>query len=64
MEEHFSSNGLYDSICKVFINSKLRAEVISVAPKDYNLKIGTNNKFLFELNRIDLRSIKNLIEKN
>ena len=32
--------------------------------KDYNLKIGTNNKFLFELNRIDLTSIKNLIEKN
>ena len=64
VEEHFSSNGLYDSICKMFINSKLSAEIISVAPNDYNLKVGTNNKYLFELNKMDLISVKNLIYKN
>ena len=63
MEEHFSSNGLYDSICKMFINSKSIPEIVSVAPNDYNLKIGKNNKHLFELNNMDLKSIKKLMEE-
>ena len=46
------------------MNYKLSTEIISVAPNDYNLKIGTNKKYLFKLNKIDLISIKNLIDKN
>lgn len=64
VEDHFASHGLYDSICKVCINSKLEGEIISIAPKDYDLKVGTSIKYFLKKNKIDFNSIKNLISLN
>jgi transketolase len=63
VEDHFASNGLYDSICKICINSKLDSEIISLSPNDYELKVGTSINYFFKLNGIDLVSVIRLINK-
>jgi transketolase len=62
VEDHFSSNGLYDSICKLIANSNARFELESFSPKDYDLKVGTNIKYFFKLNNLDLDFFKLLIK--
>ena len=62
VEDHFSSNGLYDSICKLVVNLNVNFKIISLSPQDYDLKVGTNMKYFFKLNKFDLDSIKLLIK--
>jgi len=62
VEDHFSSNGLYDSICKLIVNSNVPFELKSFSPEDYDLKVGTNINYFFKLNNIDLDSLKLLVK--
>ena len=62
VEDHFSSNGLYDSICKLVVNSNATFKLKSYSPKDYDLKVGTNIKYFFKSNNLDLESFKLLIK--
>ena len=62
VEDHFSSNGLYDSICKLVVNSNVTFKLKSFSPKDYDLKVGTNIKYFFKSNNLDLESFKLLIK--
>ena len=62
VEDHFSSIGLYDSICKLIVNSKINFKLVSLSPRDYDLKVGTNIKYFFKLNKFDLDSIRLLIK--
>ncbi len=62
VEDHFSSNGLYDSICKLIVNSNATFKIKSFSPEDYDLKVGTNIKYFFKLNNLDLDSFKLLIK--
>jgi transketolase len=62
VEDHFSSNGLYDSICKLVVNSNATFKLKSYSPKDYDLKVGTNIKYFFKSNKLDLESFKLLIK--
>jgi len=62
VEDHFSSNGLYDSICNLIINLKVNFNLISISPKDYDLKVGTNPKYFFKLHNLDIESIKSKIK--
>lgn len=62
VEDHFSSNGLYDSICKLVVNSNATFKLKSYSPKDYDLKVGTNIKYFFKSNNLDLDSFKLLIK--
>ena len=62
VEDHFSSNGLYDSICKLIVNSNVPFELKSFSPEDYDLKVGTNINYFFKLNSLDLDSFKLLVK--
>ena len=62
VEDHFSSNGLYDSICKLAVNYNATFKLKSYSPKDYDLKVGTNIKYFFKSNNLDLESFKLLIK--
>ncbi len=62
VEDHFSSIGLYDSICKLITNFKVNFKIIPLSPKDYDLKVGTNIKYFFKVNKLDLESIRLLIK--
>ncbi len=62
VEDHFSSNGLYDSISKLIVNSNATFKIKSFSPEDYDLKVGTNIKYFFKLNNLDLDSFKLLIK--
>ncbi|MDA7719312.1 hypothetical protein N8815_02085 [Candidatus Pelagibacter sp.] len=62
VEDHFSSNGLYDSICKLIVNSNVPFELKSFSPEDYDLKVGTNINYFFKLNNLDLDSFKLLVK--
>jgi transketolase len=62
VEDHFSSNGLYDSICKLVVNSNATFKLKSFSPKDYDLKVGTNIKYFFKSNNLDLDFFKLLIK--
>jgi transketolase len=62
VEDHFSSNGLYDSICKLIVNSNSKFQLESFSPKDYDLKVGINIKYFFKLNNLDLDFFKLLIK--
>ena len=62
VEDHFSSLGLYDSICKLIANFKVNFRIIPLSPKDYDLKVGTNIKYFFKINKLDLESIRLLIK--
>jgi transketolase len=63
VEDHFSSNGLFDTICKLIVNCNLPIELKSFSPLDYDLKVGTNIKYFFKSNKLDLDSFKLLIKK-
>jgi len=62
VEDHFSSNGLYDSICKLIVNYNVSFKLKSFSPEDYDLKVGTNINYFFKLNNIDLDSLKLLVK--
>ena len=62
VEDHFSSNGLYDSICKLIVNSNVPFKLKSFSPENYDLKVGTNIKYFFKLNNLDLDFFKLLIK--
>ena len=62
VEDHFSSNGLYDSICKLIVNYNVPFELKSFSPEDYDLKVGTNINYFFKLNNLDLDSFKLLVK--
>jgi transketolase len=62
VEDHFSSNGLYDSICNLIVNFKVNFKVISLSPKDYDLKVGTNLKYFFKSHNLNIESIKSKIK--
>ena len=57
-EDHLSSNGLYDSICNLIINSKVKFNLISISPKDYDLEVGTDLKYFFKKHNLDIESVK------
>ena len=63
VEDHFGSNGLYDSLCKLIVNNKYQFNIQSICPSDYDLKVGVNLKYFFELNKLNLTSLK-LFTKN
>lgn len=62
VEDHFSSNGLYDSICKLIVNYNVSFKLKSFSPEDYDLKVGTNINYFFKLNNLDLDSFKLLVK--
>ena len=62
VEDHFSSNGLYDSICNLIINSNINFNLISISPKDYDLEVGTNLKYFFKKHNLDIDSVKSKIK--
>jgi transketolase len=62
VEDHFYTNGLYDSICQLIVNLDVKFKINSLSPRDYDLKVGVNNKYFFKLNKLDLESLKLLIK--
>ena len=62
VEDHFSSNGLYDLICKLIVNYNVSFKLKSFSPEDYDLKVGTNINYFFKLNNLDLDSFKLLVK--
>ena len=62
VEDHFSSNGLYDSICKLIVNYNVSFKLKSFSPEDYDFKVGTNINYFFKLNNLDLDSFKLLVK--
>lgn len=62
VEDHFGSNGLYDSICKLVVTGGFILNLKSLAPKDYDLSVGLNKNYFFQKNKTDLNSIKSLIK--
>lgn len=62
IEDHFGSNGLYDSICKLMIAEGFVSNLKSLAPKDYDLSVGLTKNYFFQRNKTDYDSIKSLIK--
>lgn len=62
VEDHLSSNGLYDSICNLIINSKINFNLISISPKDYDLEVGTDLKYFFKKHNLDIESVKSKVK--
>jgi transketolase len=61
-EDHFGSNGLYDSICKLIVAGSFVSNVKSLAPKDYDLRVGLDKNYFFQTNKIDYNSVKTLLK--
>ena len=62
VEDHLSSNGLYDSICNLIINSNINFNLISISPKDYDLEVGTDLKYFFKKHNLDIESVKSKVK--
>ncbi len=61
VEDHFSSNGLYSSICNHCFNDNKKYKIFSIAPYDFNLKVGQTNKYFFKSHKLDIENIKSKI---
>ena len=57
VEDHFSSSGLYGSLCELMINFKKKIIIYPLGPKGYNLKVGQSPQFLMKQHKIDQNSI-------
>lgn len=53
VEDHFPSSGLYGSLCEFVAQHPVRGKLVSLAPRDYTLEVGTSSDFFYRKYGID-----------
>ena len=61
-EDHFSSSGLYGSLCELMINFNKKINIFPIGPIGFNLKVGETPEFLMRQHKIDKDSIQKKIK--
>lgn len=56
-EDHFPDSGMYSSICQLMAKSKKKILIESLAPKNYNLKVGQNSEYFYNFYNFDKNSL-------
>ena len=62
VEDHFSSSGLYGSLCELMINFNKKINIFPIGPIGFNLKVGETPEFLMRQHKIDKDSIQKKIK--
>ncbi len=53
VEDHFPNSGLYGSLCEFTAQHSIRGKLVSLAPRDYTLEVGTSSDFFHRKYGID-----------
>lgn len=53
VEDHFPSTGLYGSLCEFAAQHPLQGRLLSLAPRDYTLEVGTSSDYFYRKYGID-----------
>lgn len=61
VEDHFSINGLYSSLCEFVVRHNLGIRVDSVAPKSYSFEVGSSPDYFMKQIGIDPKILLDLI---
>ncbi len=57
MEDHFPSTGLYGSLCEFVAENPIDGRLVSIAPRDYAMEVGTSPEYFFRKYEMDAEGI-------
>ena len=60
IEDHFPSSGVYSSMCKLKNENELKANIKALSPTTYDFKVGINQDYYLEKNKLDYESLKKI----
>ncbi len=63
VEDHFPESGLYGSLCEFVARYPIQGRLISLAPRDYTMDVGTSPKYFFEKYGLNASGIARSIEQ-
>ena len=56
-EDHFAETGMYSSICQLMSKERRNIKIESLAPKNYNLKVGQTSEYFYKFYNLDKKSL-------
>lgn len=57
VEDHFGQTGLYGALCELAMRRAIRTPIVSLAPTDYDFRVGTTADVFYRRHRMDAASI-------